>query len=90
MTPETVLTRSDSASYEIVADEAILIDVNTGTYFSLNSVGTEFWQRIDGARSVSDIAHELAEKYNVDSGMVTDDLIELATKMMDDHLVSSQ
>ncbi len=88
MTPETVLTRSESASYEIVADEAILIDINTGTYFSLNSVGTEFWQRIDGERSIGSIAVELAEKYSVESQMVTNDLIELATKMMEEGLVS--
>lgn len=88
MNPETVLTRSESASYEIVADEAILIDINTGTYFSLNAVGTEFWQRIDGQTSIASIAKELAAKYDVDSLMVTNDLIELATKMMEEGLVS--
>jgi hypothetical protein len=88
MTPETVLTRSESASYEIVADEAILIDVNSGTYFSLNSVGTEFWQHIDGQQSIADIAATLAAKYAVDSQMVADDLIELATTMLNEGLVS--
>ncbi len=88
MTPETVLTRSESASYEIVADEAILIDINTGTYFSLNSVGTEFWQLINGQRSIASIATELATKYEVDVHMVTNDLIELGTKMMEEGLVS--
>ena len=88
MTPETILTRSESASYEIVADEAILIDVNSGTYFSLNSVGTEFWQMIDGERTIGAIAGTIAAKYDVAPDMVANDLIELAEKMAADKLVS--
>lgn len=88
MTPETVLTRSESASYEVVADEAILIDVNSGTYFSLNSVGTEFWEMIDGQRSIGEIAGTIAAKYDVEVGMVNNDLVELAEKMGAEGLVS--
>jgi hypothetical protein len=85
----TVLKRSDNAAFEVVADEAILIRLDTGTYFSLNKVGTEFWEMLDGERSVGDHAAVIAAKYEVDTQLVMGDLLELAGKMAADNLVET-
>lgn len=87
MDETTVLKRSDNTAFEVVADEAILIRLDTGTYFSLNKVGTEFWEMLDSEQSIGDHAAVIAEKYNVDPAMVTADLLELAGKMAQDDLV---
>jgi hypothetical protein len=83
----SILKRSDNAAYEVVAGEAILIRIDTGTYFSLNKVGTEFWERLDGQQSVGEHAAVLARQYDVDVALVTGDLLELATKMAVDDLI---
>lgn len=85
----TVLKRSDNAAFEVVAGEAILIRLDTGTYFSLNKVGTEFWEMLDGEQSVGDHAAVLAARYEVDEQMVQGDLLELAGKMAADNLVET-
>ncbi|MGB1250823.1 MAG: PqqD family protein [Candidatus Promineifilaceae bacterium] len=87
LTQTSILQRSDSASYEVVAGEAILIDINTGTYFSLNKIGTEFWEMIDGTQSILAQATVVAGKYDVDVAMVSADLLEIAEKMAADGLV---
>ncbi len=87
MTPETILTRSPKATYEVVAGEAILIHLDTGAYFSLNAIGTEFWQMLDGQQTIRDHATTLANKYAVDVPMVVADLLELADKMAPEDLV---
>ncbi len=87
MDETTILQRSENAAFEVVAGEAILIRLDTGTYFSLNKVGTEFWEMLDGRQSISDHAAVIAEKYDVDTAMVTADLLELAGKMAQDDLV---
>lgn len=56
MDATTIINRSPNASFEVVADEAILIHLVTGTYFSLNKVGTEFWQMLDGSATIADHA----------------------------------
>ncbi|MFZ0547649.1 MAG: PqqD family protein [Candidatus Promineifilaceae bacterium] len=83
----TVLKRSDNAAFEVVADEAILIRLDTGTYFSLNKIGTEFWEMLDGRQSLTNHAAAIAAKYDVETEMVLADLIELAGKMAVDDLV---
>jgi hypothetical protein len=84
---KTILQRSENAAFEVVAGEAILIRLDTGTYFSLNKVGTEFWEMLDGIQSIDNHAAVIAKKYDVDSSIVTADLLELAGKMAEDDLV---
>jgi hypothetical protein len=59
-----VLRRAEQVTFEVVAGEAILIDMNTGTYFSLNEVGTMFWEELDGQRSLLELAGLIAGTYN--------------------------
>lgn len=89
MTPETILQRSDNVAFEKVDEEAVLIDLTTGTYFSLNKVGTQFWEMLDGRQSIAAHAAAIAAQYNVDAAMVTGDLLEVAGKLAADNLVTS-
>ena len=84
---DTVLRQSDNVTFETVAEEAILIRLDTGTYFSLNRIGTEFWEMIDGEHTVAEHATVIADKYGVDAQMVTGDLLELAEEMHGEDLV---
>ena len=84
----SILNHSPHASFEIVADEAIIIDINTGTYFSLNKIGTEFWRMLNGKQTIAAHATSIAEKYNVDIAMVTSDMLEIAQKLDADKLVT--
>ncbi len=87
MQANTILARAENTTFEVVAGEAILIDLNTGTYFSLNKVGTEFWVLLDGEQTVAQHAETIAARYGVDAAIVQADLLELADKMAADHLV---
>jgi hypothetical protein len=60
----TILKRSENVTFQTVAGEAILIRMDTGTYFSLNPVGTDFWQLLDGRDPISYHANRIATKYN--------------------------
>ena len=83
----SILQRAENVTFEVVADEAILIDINTGTYFSLNEVGTEFWEMLDGEQTIEQHAATIAAKYEVEQNMVVDDLLELAGEMAKDNLI---
>jgi hypothetical protein len=72
-----------------VAGEAILIRLDTGTYFSLNKVGTEYWEMLDGRLTIGDHAAAIAAQYGVDVAMVTADLLELSARMAAEELVEA-
>jgi hypothetical protein len=81
------LHRRPDVTFQSVAGEAILIRMDTGTYFSLNKIGTEFWDMLDGQQTLAQHAAVIAAKYNVDVPRVTNDLLELAEKLADERLV---
>ena len=85
-----ILERSDDANYEKVGDEAILISLTTGSYYSLNDTGTMFWELIDGQRTIADCAREIAGEYEVEAGLVEADLLELAAEFAEEGLVLVQ
>ena len=87
MNKQSILSRSEGVTYQNVADEVILIRMDTGTYFSLNKIGAEFWEMLDGKQTIQEHAHTIAAKYVVDPAMVLADLLELAGKMDADHLL---
>ena len=82
----TRLRRSPNATYQTVADEAILIHMQTGTYYSLNEVGTVFWDVLDGTKSIADCAVMIAAEYDAPSEMIEGDLIEVAQDLVREGL----
>jgi Coenzyme PQQ synthesis protein D (PqqD) len=83
----SILQQADSVTFEVVADEAILIEINTGIYFSLNEIGTEFWEMLNGSQTIEQQATTIAAKYEVETGMVVNDLLELANEMAKENLI---
>lgn len=81
MDASTRLQRSPNATFQIVADEAILIHLQTGVYYSLNEVGTAFWNLLDGQRTLDDCAAQIAAEYNAPREVVLGDLTELADEL---------
>ena len=87
MDPTTRLQRSPNATFQIVADEAILIHLHTGVYYSLNEVGTAFWELLDGQRTLHDCAAHIAGEYNAPAEVILADLDELAGDLAKEGLV---
>ena len=88
MDASAILQRSDKATFEVVADEAILIHLENGAYFSLNRLGTEFWEMLDGHSPIATHAQKMAAKYAVTNQRVETDLLELSDRLLDAELVS--
>ncbi len=88
MDPSTRLQRSPNATFQIVADEAILIHLQSGVYYSLNEVGTAFWQLLDGQHTLEDCAGKIAAEYSAPTDVIVADLIELADDLAKEGLVT--
>jgi len=80
--------RNPAATHQGVGDEAIIINLETGAYYSLNDTGAMFWELLDGQRTIAACARLVAEKYEVDDvAMVEADLLELATEFQAEGLI---
>ena len=83
----TRLRHSANATYQTIEGEAVLIHLQTGDYYSLDEVGTVFWELLDGTQTLGDCAVKIATEYNAPVEVVTADLLELGADLVKEGLV---
>ena len=56
-----------------VEQQAVLLDIESGEYFSLNDVGKRVWDLCDGTRTVAQVADTICSEYDVPPETALDD-----------------
>jgi len=89
------LTRNSivSCDAEVVSCDlrggAALLDLSTGTYFSVNSVGAFVWGLVREPIEISEIHKALLAQYDVDEGRCYDDLKKLLEELAEAGLIAT-
>jgi hypothetical protein len=63
-------------SFKDLNDQAIVVNIRTGFYYTLNGSATVVFHGIRERRSVSDIARVLTEKFDVTEDAALSDVLE--------------
>ena len=66
--------------------EAVILDVETGEYFSLNPVATTIWTLLDEGCPISDLARRVAVRYGVEVEVAGRDVDELLSELRSNRL----
>jgi hypothetical protein len=67
--------------------EAVILDLSSGVYFGLNSVGARVWELLQGGRDLRSIRAALLEEFDVPASRCEADLLGLVRRMAEDGLV---
>lgn len=86
---ESVLSRSPDVPSRAVDGKGILVDLESGYYFSLNRTGQFIWEQFDGEKSLHDIVLLMVKHFEVDEETCLKDCIELADRLAADSLVTA-
>ena len=62
----------------IEADRSVMLDLNSGRYYTLNETATAIWELLSSGLSLVQGAGQLARLYQVDESAATKDIQELA------------
>lgn len=68
--------------------ETVLLDLNTGRYYTLNRVGTAIWELCTGAQSLQHIHSALCNRFEASAERIADDLFALVTQLSHEGLVT--
>ena len=71
-------------------DEAVLLDLKSGTYFGLNDVGARTWQLILEHGVLSRVLDALVGEYAAEREVIERDLLALARQLVTRQLVVAQ
>ena len=88
---ERVFRRNDSLVTRDLAGEKVIIPVrgkvgDLGSIYTLNAVGKEVWDLLDGKRDVSAIINALGAEYEVEFEKLSADVLALLADMQQEGL----
>jgi hypothetical protein len=82
------VTISDEVVFQEVSGETVLLDLNSESYFGLDSVGTRIWQLIVDDQSLQSVFTALLKEFEVEEATLINDLDELFHELQAQGLVS--
>jgi len=80
--PETRLLFSDQVLVRELAGESVLLDLRTGVYFGLNSVGTRAWSVLATGGSLRDVSEAIHQEFEAPAPVILEDLLQFADELL--------
>jgi hypothetical protein len=77
----------DKVAAKIIDGEAILINLVSGTYYSMDGVGAEIWSWIEAGHALESIAAAIESRYSPTRETAESDLLSLARQLLAEELV---
>jgi hypothetical protein len=84
---DTLEPNLDRAAGDVIDGEAIIINLATGAYYSMQGIGGEIWSMISARRSVGSMLDEIVTAYEVQSDDARRDLHDVLQQLLDEGLV---
>jgi Coenzyme PQQ synthesis protein D (PqqD) len=78
---------SPNVIHETIEGEVILIDLKTGTYYSLRETGAAVWQALQNGVGEDGIAAELRSRYDASDEQIRDAVRELLAELEREGLI---
>ena len=72
----------------VLDDEAVIINLESGTYYTLTGVGAAVWELLSGGRSVDEATDHLVAQYDVQRTQLRSDLDRLVDDLLQEELLA--
>lgn len=86
---QKVFRRNPQVEWTVLNQEAVLLNLDNGVYFTLNRLGTVIWELCTGEQSLEHISHIICEQFKVSGDVVRTNLIALVTKLSEEGLITN-
>jgi hypothetical protein len=70
-----------------VDGETVMMDAERGTYYGLNAVGSDIWNRLAEPMVVSELCADLARSYDAPAGQIEAETLDLLRSLAEKNLV---
>jgi hypothetical protein len=70
-----------------IEEAVVLLDADSGKYYSLDEVGGRMWDLCDGTRTLRQLVAVICEEYDASVKVVEADITELLTELTGETLV---
>ncbi|GAB4461873.1 MAG: PqqD family protein [Anaerolineae bacterium] len=72
---------------EVIDDEAIIVNLDSGAYYSLRGTGAAIWQMIEQGSTVAHMVEQLARHYATNAATIEAGVTALVTELQAEQLI---
>lgn len=83
-----VVVHPELVAAPIGSEELVILQVDTGRYYSLNALGMQVWELVQHPTRIGDIVESITSAYEVERTRCEADVIALLQDMARNQLVS--
>jgi Coenzyme PQQ synthesis protein D (PqqD) len=87
MSHSTIRINSPAVVGEVLDDEAVIIHLGTGAYYSLNNSGSLLWTDIEQGTTRSNLVGKLLDRYEVSEPLATRHIEHFLAVLQDEALI---
>ena len=87
ITPKTVLKHGEGFVHAEVHGEVVALDIQKGTCYGLNKVGSKIWTNLQEPISIHEICTKLTEEYEVEHDVCEREVIALLEELHCEGLI---
>lgn len=81
------MRQSPNVVFRDLDGEAVILDLESGTYFGLNDVGTRVWHLVGAGCREAEIVDTVAAEYEADRETIAHDVTKLLEALRSQRLV---
>ena len=82
----TIVVMKEQVSCDL-SGEAAILNLKSGVYFGLNTVGASIWKLIQEPKTVKEIRDAILEEYNVEPDCCEHDILEILQELSTNGLI---
>ena len=72
---------------KVIDGEAVIINLQNGTYYSLDKAGAAVWEQVADGRTLADVIETLKARYEVDAERAQNDVQRLVGELLTERLL---
>lgn len=86
ITTTSVIGINENALVQKVSGEMVILDAESGQYYTLNSMATVMLEKLQAGLCVNEIVKSICEQYEVSAEQVQQDLLEMINELINKGL----
>lgn len=82
-----ILDRKGDVRWNVMEGEAVILNLATGIYYTLDPVGTVIWQEVTAGKDIEEIVEIVCARFDEEASVVRGDVEDLLAHLKEEQLI---
>ena len=83
----TLSRNGDILHAPVGTEEAVMMSIEAGRYYSVNAVGARIWELLETPKTVTQLCSQICEEFEVDAQVCESDVLRFVNDLIDNRIV---